>query len=144
MQLLVAANKAYCQSLKNEAETLARAGKALEASEVLDLSSASESDWEGDFYGPSHIFYSMPPPEKLGATTKRIDGEKGGKYNRIKGPGERDQTQERRLKKVKEISESMNMKSIANFFTAAPKKKMNSNKCIFRWGKPRVQPRCPL
>ena len=81
MQLLVAANKAYCQSLKNEAETLARAGKALEAGEVLDLSSASESDWEGDFYGPSHIFYSMQPPEKLGATTKRIDGQKGGKYN---------------------------------------------------------------
>jgi len=133
VQLLVAANKAYCQSLKNEAETLARAGKALEASEVLDLSSASESDWEGDFYGPSPIFYSMQPPEKLGATTKRIDGQKGGKYNRIKGPGERDQAQERRLNKVKEISKGkmakdgtlmkpgINMKSVADFFKAAPK-----------------------
>ena len=123
MQLLVAANKAYCQSLKNEVETLARAGMALKASEVVDLtfSSASESDWEGDFHGPSHIFYSMQPPEELGATTKRIHSEKGGKYFRIKGPGERDQAQERRLNKVKDISKKIDLKSVADFFTAVPK-----------------------
>lgn len=77
------------------------------AGEVLDLteSDSSESDWQGDFYRPSHLFFSMQPPEGRLATTQRSTHEKGGKYFRVRGPGERDQTRDRKQLQLRRVTE---------------------------------------
>lgn len=99
---------------------------------MFDLSSSSESDWEGDFHGPSYVFYSMQPPDGPLATTKRIPNQKGSKQGRLKGPRERDRTQDRHKLEVRRITEGtkakdgtlikagIKMRRVTDFFTAAP------------------------
>lgn len=76
---LFQANRKYIQSLSQ----MARLAESLQSDGLLDLSdpSSSESDWEGDFYRPSHLFHSLQPPEGRLATTLRIPGCKGGRYS---------------------------------------------------------------